>query len=272
VTPILETVAEGFMRPEDLLALQEAVRALEQETMASRLAELAGRQIELAGRVVPARAALMVSAATQAALRVSVRFALRTLRDQDGANDGRLHKVMVAASGAAGGALGFAALPIELPVSTTIMLRSIAQIARGEGEDLRHPEAALTLLQVLALGAKRPGQDLAEAGYFAVRSALALSLSEAARYIVERGIIDEAAPVILRLMSLIAGRFGLVVSQKFAAQSLPVIGAFGGAAVNLAFIEHFQCQARGHFTMRRLERRYGEVPVRAAYERARHAL
>ncbi len=260
------------MRPEDVVALQQAVRALEQATLAGRLAELAGRQIELAGRVMPERAALVISAATQSALRVAVRFAMRTLQDQtEGRNDNRFHKVMVAASGAAGGALGIAALPVELPVSTTIMLRSIALIARGEGEDLRHPEAALTLLQVLALGAKRPGQDLAEAGYFAVRSVLAFSLSEAARYIAERGIIDEAAPVLLRLMSLIAGRFGLVVSQKFAAQSLPVIGAIGGAAVNLAFIDHFQTQARGHFTMRRLERRYGEVPIRAAYERIRRS-
>ena len=43
--------------------------------------------------------------------------------------------VLSAASGAAGGAFGLASLPVELPVSTTIMLRSIADIARAEGED-----------------------------------------------------------------------------------------------------------------------------------------
>ena len=40
------------------------------------------------------------------------------------------------ASGAAGGAFGLATLPLELPVSTVIMLRSIADIAISEGEDL----------------------------------------------------------------------------------------------------------------------------------------
>jgi hypothetical protein len=48
-----------------------------------------------------------------------------------------------------------------------------------------------------------------------------------------------------------------------------VIGALGGAAVNYAFIDHFQSVARGHFTVRRLERKYGKEVVFAAYERIR---
>jgi hypothetical protein len=59
----------------------------------------------------------------------------------------------------------------------------------------------------------------------------------------------------------------MVVTQKVAAQALPVIGALGGAAVNYAFMEHFQDVARGHFTVRRLERTYGKEFVRSEYER-----
>jgi hypothetical protein len=72
-------------------------------------------------------------------------------------------------------------------------------------------------------------------------------------------------------MAMIAGRFGIVVSQKLAAQAIPIIGAVGGAAVNLAFIDHFQDVARGHFTVRRLERIYGVEAVRSAYEQLRRA-
>jgi hypothetical protein len=39
--------------------------------------------------------------------------------------------------------------------------------------------------------------------------------------------------------------------------------------VNYAFIDHFQDVARGHFTIRRLERAYGKESVRAQYERIR---
>jgi hypothetical protein len=57
-----------------------------------------------------------------------------------------------------------------------------------------------------------------------------------------------------------------VVTQKVAAQALPVVGALGGAAVNYAFIEHFQDVARGHFTIRRLERVYGKDKIRTEYD------
>ena len=78
--------------------------------------------------------------------------------------------------------------------------------------------------------------------------------------------------MIVRLITQIASRFGVVVTQKAAAQAIPVIGALGGAAVNYAFIDHFQSVARGHFTVRRLERKYGKDDVFAAYEEIRKSL
>jgi hypothetical protein len=44
------------------------------------------------------------------------------------------HKALAAPSGAIGGSFGLLALPIELPISTGIMLRSIGDIARAEGD------------------------------------------------------------------------------------------------------------------------------------------
>ena len=150
-----------------------------------------------------------------------------------------------------------------VPVSTIIMLRSIAEIARSEGEDLSHPEAALSCVQVFALGGRPDSADASESGYFAVRGLLAKSVTQAARFIVERGVIEEGAPILVRFITQVASRFGMVVTQKLAAQAIPL----GGAAVNYAFIEHFQDVARGHFTVRQLERTYGKEPVRREYER-----
>ena len=178
-----------------------------------------------------------------------------------------LHKALAATSGAVGGSFGLAALPIELPISTTIMLRSIGDVARSEGENLTDPETALNCLQVFALGGLKGGADAANSGYFAVRGLLAKSVAEAARYVVDRGVLAEGAPVLVRLIAQIASRFGVVVTQKLAAQAVPLVGALGGAAVNYAFIDHFQEVARAHFVVRRLERRYGKDAVRAAYDR-----
>ena len=62
-----------------------------------------------------------------------------------------------------------------------------------------------------------------------------------------------------------------MVTQKLAAQAIPLVGALGGAAVNYAFVEHFQEMAQGHFTVRRLERAYGKGLVRREYERLAQA-
>ncbi|GMA75204.1 hypothetical protein GCM10025880_16210 [Methylorubrum aminovorans] len=131
-------------------------------------------------------------------------------------------------TGAVGGVLGLATLAVELPVSTTIMLRSIAEIARQEGEDLSDPETALACVQVFALGGRAGAEaSVADSGYFAVRAALAKTMSEAARYAAHRSLLDAGAPPLVRLTAQIAARFGLVVSQKVAAQAVPVIGALG---------------------------------------------
>ncbi len=96
---------------------------------------------------------------------------------------------------------------------------------------------------------------------------LAKTVTEAARFVAERGVINEGAPILLKFVTQIAARFGLVVTQKAAAQALPVVGALGGAAINYAFIEHFQDVARGHFSVRRLERLYGKDTIRNEYDR-----
>lgn len=255
------------MSAEDLAALASAVQALERTSFAGRLTSMFGKQIEAAGKLVPARVSNMVSKAAGAALRRALDVALRSL-GRTARRDGRmLHRTLAAASGALGGALGLAGLPVELPLSTTVMLRGIADIARSEGENLEDPEAALACLQVFALGGHSGTENVLEGGYFALRGALAKTVSEAARYLAKKAVVDEAAPVLLRLTSQIAARFGLVVSQKVAAQAVPIIGAAGGAAINLAFMEHFQILAKGHFTVRRLERTYGSELVRREYER-----
>jgi hypothetical protein len=251
----------------DLAALRAAVAALEKISLAKRLAALIGRQVGFAGRAIPPKLQEAASAAAMKALNVALRVAFASLDGRARGGGVFLHRKLAMASGAIGGAVGLAGLPIELPISTTIMLRSIADIARREGEDLRHPEVAIACLQVFALGGHSEEGNLLEGGYFAIRGLFAKSVSDAAGYVARRGVSDQAAPALVRLIGQIAQRFGVVVSQKTTAQAVPVLGAMTGAVVNLAFTQHFETLARGHFTIRRLERVYGAPAVRAAYER-----
>jgi len=263
---------EIALSEEDREALRQAVRALEGPSYVARLSALAGRPIELLGQALPQVASDIISKATQAALTRALRYALRTIPKEGRAPETRAHKALAALSGAMGGALGVSAVLVELPISTTIMLRSIARIAQSEGEDLQDPKTALACLQVFALGGHSKSDNLHEAGYFAVRAAMAKSVTRALQQMAGRGVVDESTSAIVRLLAQIGSRFGIVVSQKVAAQAVPVLGAIGGAAVNAAFIDHFQTLARGHFTVRRLERIYGPGTVRRAYEEIRKGI
>jgi hypothetical protein len=255
--------------PADLEALRSAKAFLEQPSLAARFSNLIGAPIERAMALLPAGWSQTVGDATRKALAAALRAALFTVGDADGSRSPAelTHKLVAAAAGAGGGALGLVGLPIELPLSTVVMLRSVAEIARSHGEDLNDAEAKLACLEAFALGSGSSGSDdAAETGYFAIRSALAKAVADAAEYVAAKGIADEAAPALVRLIGRIAARFGVPVSQKVAAQMIPVIGAATGATVNWLFIEHYQRVARGHFTVRRLERRYGSERVQAAYE------
>jgi hypothetical protein len=254
---------------EDREALRQAVLALEGPSYVARLATLAGRPIELLGQALPQAASDIISRSTQAALTRALRSALKTIPKEGRDPKTRVHKALAVLSGAMGGALGVSAVLVELPVSTAIMLRSIARIAQSEGEDLQDPETALACLQVFALGGHTGSDNLHEAGYFAVRAAMAKSVTRALQQMAGRGAVDESASAIVRVLAQIGARFGVVVSQKVAAQAVPLIGAIGGAAVNAAFVDHFQTLARGHFTVRRLERIYGRGTVRRAYDEIR---
>ena len=266
--------------PLDYEALAAAVRRLERPGLAGRLVALTGKPVAYLERALPQGATATIARAAAVALERALGVALMSLEDPRVgtiARGRRSHAILAGATGAAGGAFGLAALTVELPLSTTIMLRAIAAAAGEEGEDLGDPGTALACLEVFALGApspRLPAEEgrLGESGYFAVRAMLAHALAGMAEYVVERGVLREGAPYLARFLARVAGRFGVVVSQKLAVQSAAVLGAFGGAAVNFAFAEHFQELARGHFTVRRLERIYGAEPVRAEYERLRAEL
>lgn len=251
-----------------LRELARAKRLLEHPGLTARLANLVGGPIEKGFKLLPANWSRVVNTSSRAALMRALAVAVGTLRPaRAGRSSDKWHKLLVGASGGVGGAFGLAALAVELPVSTTIMLRSIADIARDEGHDLTLPSVRLSCLEVFALGGQSGADDGAESGYWAVRLALAKSVSEAATLLAQRGILDKSAPALLRLVAGIASRFGVVVSEQLAAKAIPVVGAAGGSVINVLFMNHFQDMARGHFIVKRYEQVYGWEAVKQVYDR-----
>ncbi|MCK6604389.1 MAG: EcsC family protein [Ignavibacteriaceae bacterium] len=252
----------------DLYDLQSAVNVLENPSLTAQITDLIGMPMEKALKYLPERWNDKLTEITHTALSKALDVSIRSINDTGTENPKNfMHKVLSGTSGALGGAFGLAALSVELPVSTTIILRSIADIARSSGEDLHSYETRLSCLEVFALGGKTDKDDAMDSAYFLVRVGLSQYIAEAAKVFAQRGLAGEGASVVLNFISKIAARFGIQVSEKAAAQAVPIIGAAGGAIVNVIFMDHFQKIAGGHFTVRRLERKYGKEVVRAEYEK-----
>ena len=144
------------MSERDLTALRSAVAALEHPSLAARLGNMAGKPIELIGSALPAAATQAISAATSKALEIALQVALRTMQGTRPSLSQRFHKVLATASGAAGGALGLASLPIELPVSTVIMLRPKLRAAKARTYPIRKRRWRACRFSHWADGPRRP--------------------------------------------------------------------------------------------------------------------
>ena len=255
------------LSPEDRKALEEAHAHLEHPSLAARLTNVVGTPIEIGLYLLPKDWYDALHAGVERAIAKALDVAISTLHpgNQAIAHD-RFYKLLGAGSGAIGGLFGLPSLAVELPITTAIMLRTIADIARSQGEPLDSLDARLACMQVFALGGRSEEDDAADTGYYGVRLALALSVSKAAQHIAEKGINKNSGPALVNLITAISSRFGAIVSQRAATQLMPVVGAASAALINVIFIQHFQDMARGHFTIRRLERKYGSELVQTAYE------
>lgn len=250
---------------EDWAALERAVQALERPSLAARVTTLLGLPVSAGLRRLPPGWQTLLAGASERAITAAVAAAVRTLGEEPprGEHD-RLHRYAAVATGAVGGFFGLPALVVELPVTTTLMLRAIADTAARHGEDPRELKTRLACVEVFALGGRTRADDDAELGYYELRAALALQLRALPLDALARG-AGRAVPGAEAFVRAIAGRFGVVVSDKVAAQAVPILGAAAGAALNGIFMRHFQTVAEGHFSLRALERRHGREAVEAAY-------
>jgi hypothetical protein len=257
-------------------ALQRAVVLLENPNFAARLAEYAGQPIDSILRRMPKAANAGLNRALEAAILQSLNLAIKSIEP----TSRRLPSVQRASllAGITGGISGFfgsAVLAVELPVTTTLMLRAIADLARHNGEDLATLEARLACVEVFALG-RDSARKRMDVGYYATRALLNRLTQNVSAMLIERSVARSASSaasaasssVVNSLVSEIVARFGVVVSERAAASAVPMLGALGGATLNVIFMNHFQRIAQGHFTIRRLERRYGPALIQREYEAA----
>jgi hypothetical protein len=157
------------------------------------------------------------------------------------------NKLIAAATGGASGFVGVPGIAADLPITTCLMMRSIAEIARSHGEDLASAGTRQACIEVFAFGGPEIEDEDIDIAYWTIRG----SLSHAS---------------IAVLIRQVSARFGVMLSQKYLTQAVPLIGAAAGSTLNYVFMDYYQQMARVHFTLRELERRHDPDVVRACFE------
>jgi len=252
--------------PAHLCLLGSAVELLENPSFAARVADYTGQPMNAVIDRIPRSANLKLREAIRVAIFKCLTVAITSRgKKYKLSRSEKLAKVLTGVAGGVGGFFGLAALAVELPLTTTLMLRSIAQIASAEGEDLNNVEALLACLEVFTLGI-RAHNGKAEEDYYVIRMVLVKLIEEHSPLVLQQGAVNASSPIVAKLVGDIAVRIGLVVSDMAAAGAIPMVGAISGAMVNIIFMDHFQRIAHGHFIVRRLERLYGLENIRTLYQ------
>ena len=125
------------MKEEHIQELRRAYDVLEHPGFRIQVMNLIGKPIEKGIALLPNAVEKNIAKACNVALKKAADIALFTLQDTEGEKSSNwFHRVSVWATGALGGFGGLPGTLVELPVSTTIMLRSIFDIAKCEGENI----------------------------------------------------------------------------------------------------------------------------------------
>lgn len=233
----------------EIAALAERYRAA--NSVGMQVLNLIGGQAENLLERLPDRIKDQLEGATARALDVAMRAAQGSrgvVPDQKS----WLNTALATAMGAAGGVGGLPSALAELPVTTTVLLRSIQGIAADYGYDPADPEVAKECLAIFASAGPLARDDGSDLGFLSAR----ITLTGATVH----GVIARIAP-----------RLATVMGQKLATQTVPVLGAAAGAATNYAYTSYYQQMAHVHFGLRRLSGQSGQ-PREALVEALRAAV
>ncbi len=272
------------MNEYELKFVAEAAQFLDSPSLMLKLSNLLGKPIELMQRQLPEKAQAYLTKTVEKSLHTALRVAVFTIGSEAKARtswgaivhqskvSGWAHTAGVAATGAVGGFFGLAALPLELPVSTTVIMRGISSAASEWGFDIKDASVQLQCIYVFTLGTAEPG-SIEKSPYLTSRLAFSKVIREAAAYVgqysarelfaaLEKG----AASVFTRFIAQVAARFEIAVTEKLLASAIPIAGAVGGAAINAAFCDYYVSAARFHFGLIHLEKLHGAAAVQKAFQ------
>lgn len=173
-----------------------------------------------------------LESATQSALELALNGATRS-RHSGFESNTWLSRAMTSGMGVIGGIGGLPTALAELPVTTTILLHAIQGIAAEHGFDPDREDVRKACIQVFAAAGPLEDDDGADLGFLTARTTI-------------------TGATVNSIIARVAPRLSVVLGQKLATQTVPILGAVAGAATNYTYTAYYQEMAHVTFGMMRL--------------------
>ncbi len=197
-----------------------------------QLLTLVGGKAEQLLERLPDPVRVRLEEATEKALGLAMRAAQSSRRAVPDQADW-VNTAMSTAMGAAGGFGGLPSALVELPATTTVLLRIIQGVAAENGFDPAAENVQFDCIRVFAAAGPLASDDGADLGFLTLRVTL-------------------TGGAMQRLIATVAPRLATVLGQKLAAQTIPVLGAVAGATTNYLYTGYYREIAHVHFGLRKL--------------------
>ena len=156
----------------------------------------------------------------------------------------------------------------DITSSMTLLSRHTCRLATAYGYSSRKLENLPHLMAAMA-----PQSDSSDEGYLALKTAVVTSIRESGQFmartagvLLDRQLLEREAPQMIRLITYVADRLGVVMTQKELGVLVPVAGAVLNSSINVAFQQVGHNTAKDYFRRVILEDRYGEELVSYAIQ------
>ena len=268
---------------EEVQFIISAKSFLENESFIMKITNVIGKPVDYIQKKLPEKIGNKIDKIVKKSLNKSLEIAIKTTNSKS-SNDfiidlkktkssKIIHNALTGASGAIGGTFGIVGVIIELPITTSLIMRNIVSIGNQFGFKSSDPQFPFHCLSIFTLGSQRnPNDDQLDSSYYALRASLEVSIRKGAEFLAANSakiVLDNVkkgtAPEILNFIAKVAGYFEITVTEKMLAESLPIVGAVSGLVINVAFTNYFGNAARYHFGLLNLEKKYGKDVIEKIY-------
>lgn len=233
------------------LPLDEIARLAARHNRANRgvmaLVNKLGGQFEDKVKLIPKPIQRAIFAASESALHAS--YGVASQGERVGVSGGKLQSFLAGASGAVGGFGGLATSVVEIPFTITLILRAIQEVAQEHGFDPRHDDTRREVLRVFSSGTPMDDDDGVNSAFLGARLAM-------------------SGGTIQAMISKVAPKIAATLSQKLAAQAVPILGAATGAALNLVYVNYYRELAHIRFGMLKLAMTHDAEALSEAFAEA----